>query len=307
MKIFKKSISMFIVFLLSGLLLLPLLGLAETINYPLTIIDDTGTMVNISQEPQRIVSAAPSNTEILFALGFGDKVVGVTDYANYPEEVEKVEKIGKMSPLNLEKIASLKPDLIIAFGGFQLKEIPRLRELGFKVIVIESLSLKETFKDIKMVAIACGVPEKGSVLVEDLSQRVNKIKSEVKKIEISKRPKVFIGCTYETIYTPGEGTLLNELIALAGGRNIAADLPGWTKVSPEFVAQAEPEIIIIPVGAMNPEEKSKIKEDISRRPGWSNIPAIKNQKIFIVTEDLLYRAGPRLVDGLERLYEIFHK
>ncbi|MBU4601565.1 cobalamin-binding protein [bacterium] len=305
MKIFKKSILVFtLLFVLS---FFPLLSLADNVNYPLPIIDDTGTIVNILQEPQRIISAAPSNTEILFALGLGDKVVGVTDYANYPKEIEKVEKIGKMTPLNLEKIASLQPDLIIAFGGFQLKEIPRLRELGFSVLVIEPLTIKETLKSIKMVAKACGVPERGSVLVKDLLQRTNKIESKVSKIAISARPKVFIGGTDETIYTPGEGILLNELITLAGGQNIAASLPGWVKISPEFVAEAEPDIIIIPIGAMNPGEESKIKENISQRPGWSNIPAIKTQSIFIVNEDLFYRAGPRLVDGLELLYEIFHK
>jgi iron complex transport system substrate-binding protein len=141
MRIFKKSILVFtLLFVLS---FSPLLSLADSVNYPLPIIDDTGTIVNILQEPQRIISAAPSSTEILFALGLGDKVVGVTDYANYPEEATKVEKIGKMTPLNLEKIASLQPDLILAFGGFQLKEIPRLRELGFNVLVIEPLTIKD--------------------------------------------------------------------------------------------------------------------------------------------------------------------
>ena len=305
MNIFKKSILVFtLIFILS---LFPLFSLANRVSYPLSVIDDTGTVVTIPEEPQRLISAAPSNTEILFALGLGDKVVGITNYANYPEEARKVEKIGEISPLNLEKIASLKPDLILAYPGLQLKEIPQLRELGFNVLGIEPLTIKETLKSIKMIATVCGISEKGKALVEDLSQRADKIKSEVSKIAIPDRPKVFVGGTYETIYTPGEGTLFNELITLAGGKNIASSLPGWVKISPEFVAEAEPAIIIIPVGAMNPGEESKIKEDISQRPGWSNIPAIKTQSIFIVNEDLFYRAGPRLIDGLESLYEIFYK
>ena len=305
----KFSIKLILIFTFLFLILSSLLsfGFAGASNYPLTIIDDTGSIITIPQEPQRIISTAPSNSEILFALGLGDKVVGVTNYTNYPEEATKVEKIGEMSPLNLEKITSLKPDLILAYAGFQLKEIPRLRELGFNVLVIEPLTIKETLKSLKMVATVCGIPEKGNTLVEDLSQRLNKIKSEVYNISIPKRPKVFIGGTYETIYTPGEGTLFNELITSSGGKNIAASLPGWVKISPEFVAEAEPDIIIIPIGAMNLGEESKIKENISQRPGWSNIPAIKTQSIFIVNEDLFYRAGPRLVDGLELLYEIFHK
>ncbi|GAI18285.1 unnamed protein product, partial [marine sediment metagenome] len=104
---------------------------------PLTIIDDTGTAVTIPQEPQRIISTAPSNTEILFYLGLQEKIVGITNYCNFPEETKNIEKIGEISPLNFEKIVSLKPDFILAYAGFQLKEIPRLRELGLKAIVIE--------------------------------------------------------------------------------------------------------------------------------------------------------------------------
>lgn len=158
-----------------------------------------------------------------------------------------------------------------------------------------------------MVATVCGIPEKGNTLVENLSQRVDKIKTEVSKIEITKRPKVFIGGIYETIWTPGEGTLFNELISLAGGRNIAADFSGWTKISQELIVKEDPDIIIIPTGAMNPGDELKIEENIYQRPGWSNLSAVKTQKIFIVNEDLFFRAGPRLVDGLERLYKIFYE
>ncbi len=306
MKIFKKSILIFI-FLLFPLNLFLLMGSSITVNYPLTVIDDTGTAVTIPQEPQRIISTAPSNTEILFALGLQKKIVGITNYCNFPEETKNIEKIGEMTPLNLEKIISLYPDLILAYPGLQLKEIQRLRELGLSVIALDPLTLEDTFKSVKMIANICGISEKGSLLVDNLTQRVNIIKSKVLKIPISVRPKIFVGSTFETIFTPGAGTLFHELITLAGGENIAADLSFWKKVSPEFVAQAEPDIIIVPVGAMNQGEESKIKRDLSQHPGWSNIPAIKNQKIFIVNEDLFYRAVPRLVDGLELLYGIFYE
>jgi iron complex transport system substrate-binding protein len=273
---------------------------------PLTIIDDTGAVVTIPQEPQRIISIAPSNTEILFALGLEDKIVGITNYCNFPEETKNIEKIGETFPLNLEKIVSLKPDLILAYAG-QLNEIPRLRELGLKVIVIEPLNLQETLKSIQMVATVCGIPEKGNILVENLSQRIDQIKTEVSNLEITKKPKVFIGGIYETIWTPGEGTLFNELISLAGGINIAAGFSGWTKISPEFILKEDPDIIIIPIGAMNPGDELKIKENIYQRPGWSNLSAVKTQKIFIVNEDLFFRPGPRIVDGLERLYKIFYE
>lgn len=305
MNIFKKSIliSTFLFFILNLFLLI---GLSNTVDYPLTVIDVTGTAVTIPQEPQRIISIAPSNTEILFALGLEDKIVGITNYCNFPEETKNIEKIGETFPLNLEKIVSLKPDLILAYAG-QLNEIPRLRELGLNTIVIEPLSLKETLKSIQMVATVGGIPEKGNILVENLSQRVDQIKTEVSNLENTKKPKVFIGGIYETIWTPGEGTLFNELISLAGGTNIAAGFSGWTKISPEFIVKEDPDIIIIPIGAMNPGDELKIKENIYQRPGWSNLSAVKTQKIFIVNEDLFFRPGPRLVDGLERLYKIFYE
>lgn len=305
MNIFKKSIliSTFLFFILNLFLLI---GLSNTVDYPLTVIDVTGTAVTIPQEPQRIISIAPSNTEILFALGLEDKIVGITNYCNFPEETKNIEKIGETFPLNLEKIVSLKPDLILAYAG-QLNEIPRLRELGLNTIVIEPLSLKETLKSIQMVATVGGIPEKGNILVKNLSQRVDQIKTEVSNLENTKKPKVFIGGIYETIWTPGEGTLFNELISLAGGTNIAAGFSGWTKISLEFIVKEDPDIIIIPIGAMNPGDELKIKENIYQRPGWSNLSAVKTQKIFIVNEDLFFRPGPRLVDGLERLYKIFYE
>jgi len=182
-----------------------------------------------------------------------------------------------------------------------------LRELGLNTIVLEPLTLEDTFKSVEMIANVCGIPDKGSLLVENLTQRVNITETKVLKIPISARPKIFVGSASETIFTPGAGTLFNEMITLAGGQNIAAGLTFWKQISPEFVAQAEPDIIIVPVGVMNQGEKSKIKSDISQHSGWSNIPAIKNQKIFIVNEDLFYRAVPRLIDGLELLYGIFNE
>jgi iron complex transport system substrate-binding protein len=294
----------FLLLILSSLLSF---SFAEATNYPLTIIDDTGSVITIPEEPQRIISTAPSNTEILFSLGLENKIVGVTNYCNYPEDANNVEKIGEMTPLNLEKIASLKPDLILGYGLYQLGEIAPLKEAGYNIIIIEPMTINETLKSIRMVATICGIPEKGNFLVESLIRRINKIKTKTSNIDIFKRPKIFIGGIYETIWTPGEGTLFNELIILAGGRNIAAGLPGWAKISPEFVAKEEPEIIIIPIGAMGQADESNIRENISKRAGWSNIPAIKSGKIFVLNEDLFYRAGPRLIDGLEKLYEIFYE
>lgn len=273
--------------------------------FPITIIDDSGTEVTLHEKPERIISTAPSNTEIIFALGLEGKLVGRSEFCNYPPEVEAIESIGKMSPLNLEKIISLKPDLIFGYGGFQTKDIPRLRELGFKVIVIERESLAGMLQSIQLIATASGIPEEGRQLTANLQERIDRIASLTSQLSPIQKPKVFTGSSYETIWSPGQGTLFHELITLAGGENIVGHLKGWVAISPELIAQAEPDIIIVPIGIMNPEEIVKIKNDLINHPGWSQVPAIKFNQIFTVNEDLFYRAGPRLVDGLELLYEIF--
>ncbi len=275
--------------------------------FPITFQDDLGVEVTLIKRPERIISSAPSNTEIIFALGLENKLVGRTDFCNYPQEVAEIESIGLMSPINLEKIISLEPDLILSFGGFQAKDIPRLRELGYKVLVIEAESLAEMLHSIELIATACGITEKGRELITYLQERISTITNLSRNIPESKKPRVFTGSSYETIWSPGNGTLFHELITLAGGWNIVGNKQGWVPISPELVAQAEPDIIIVPSGIMNPEEINKIKRDIINRPGWSRLPAIKNNRIFTVNEDLFYRAGPRLIDGLELLYEIFHK
>ena len=280
-------------------------GFSQQNLFPVTLTDDSGADVTLNEAPERIISAAPSNTEIIFALGLEDKLVGKSEFCNFPEETKNIESIGKMSPLNLEKIVSLDPDLILSYGGFQLKDIPRLRELGFKVLVVQSESLQEMIQGMQLIATACGVPQKGSDLISRLQERINHITSNIKKLSHEKQPNVFVGSNFETIYSPGAGTLFHELITLAGGQNIVGHLQGWAKINPELVAQKEPDIIIIPSGIMNPEEISKIKQDIITHPGWSHVPAIKHNRIYAVNEDLFYRAGPRLVDGLELLYEIF--
>ena len=275
--------------------------------FPITLVDSSGSEVTMEKKPEKIISAAPSNTEIIFALGLEDKLVGRSDFCNYPPAALEIESIGVMTPLNLEKIISLEPDLILTYGGFGTKDIPRLRELGIKVLVIEPETIAEMFNSIELIANACGISEKGRQLVSDLRGRIDSITDIIQADKSRKSPKIFTGSGFETIWSPGYGTIFHELISLAGGENITGGQQGWVPISPELIVQAQPDIIIIPSGSMNSEEITKMKNDIINRPGWDKLPAVKNNHIFTVNEDLLYREGPRLVEGLELLYEIFNK
>lgn len=303
-----KTFSFYTVILITLILSnITILGLSQESLFPITITDDSDIKTIVNETPERLVSTAPSNTEIVFSLGLEKNLVGRSQFCNYPQGVENIESIGKMFPLNLEKIISLNPDLILAFGELNLLEdITKLRHLGFNVLVIQSESLQNTIQSIKLISLACGVPEKGTQMISDMQKRIEWVKNKVDKIPTDQRPKVFVGSNFDTIYSPGKGTLFDELITSAGGKNIVGHLKRWVKINPELVVQSEPDIILIPSGIMNPEEISKIKKDIINHPGWSRVPAIINHQIYTVNEDIFYRAGPRLVDGLELLYEIFN-
>ncbi len=275
-------------------------------SYPITITDATGTSIAINKEPLRIVSCAPSNTEIIFALGKGDRLVGVTNYADYPEEAKKIEKIGKMVPLNAEKIISLKPDIVFCYGGFQLKEALRIRELGLKVVVLAPKTVKDTLETVMLMGKILNAQEKASEIVNSFKDRLAKIEAKVKNIPLNKRPKVFIGSMYEPIYSPGKGTLLDELITLAGGKNIVS-ANGWLKISPEFVIKANPDIVVIPIGVMSMTNLEDAKKKLSEKEVYKNIRATKEGKIYFIDENLVFRPGPRLIEGIEKLYTFFYE
>lgn len=274
--------------------------------FPVKVSDFREESVILNEKPQKIVSLAPSHTEIIFALGLEKYLIGRTDFCNYPQEAQLIDSIGRMFPLNLEKIVSLKPDIILAFGELNpAQDIERLREMGFNVLLIQPENLQETLESIQLISIACGVPEKGEHLLVELEKRIQTIANQTERLSMDQKPRIFTGSNYDTIYTPGKGTLFHEIITLAGGQNIAGDLNRWSKISPEMIAQANPDIILVPSGIMNSKEIDKVKQDITDHPGWSKVSAIQNQRIYAVNEDLFYRAGPRLIDGLELLYELF--
>lgn len=285
---------------------------AGTTTYPLSVVDDSNTLVVIKSEPQRIVSTAPANTEILFYLGFGDKVVGVTDYADYPPQVKSLARIGQMTPLNKEKITLLNPDIVFATGGFQTKDVESLRKLGMTVVVIDPKNFDGIFKDMVLISAVVGNIDTGKQKVKELDDRLLRIAKSAYNIPIDKRPRVLVGGQYKTIWAPGAGSFLNEVISLAGGRNITGMLigpGGWLPINPEFVVMNDPDIIIIPEGkGMGTKEaRNKVISYISHRPGWGNIKAVKNKRIYFVNENILYRPGPRLVKAVELLNEYFFK
>lgn len=292
--------------LLGGLLILSSVvvnfsGAFATKNFPLTVTDDLGREVTIEKIPQRIISLSPSNTEILFALGLGDKVVGVTNFCNYPPEAKKKEKIGGYSNPSLEKIIDLKPDLILASFGNPGKLIDQLQNLKLTVVGLNPKTIEDIFGSIELVGKITGEEEKASKLVKNLREKMERVTFITKNLTLKQKPRVLYIVWYKPLWTAGSGTFIDELIQKAGGVNIAGDLSGWPKISLEVVIKKNPQIIIVGEG----HPRGLIKK-VKAESTLSGTDAFKNNKIFTIDADVVSRTGPRIIDALEKMAKIIH-
>ena len=269
-----------------------------------SVVDDAGRTVEVVRNPQRLISLAPSNTEILFTLGLGDKVVGVTDFCDYPEEAQAIEKVGGMEH-NLEKIVALDPDLIVAIGGSpaQVEKATEMEKLGLTVLVLDPGDIEGIMANVELLGKATGAEKEASELAAQMRKRFDDITTKAK--EAGSRPKVFFeldATDPSKPYTPGPGSFIDALISLAGGSNIAASAKmQWAQLSTEEIIAQDPEIIVL--GDVNYGVTVEMVKD---RPGWSVITAVKNGAIYPIDDILISRPGPRIIDGLEDLARIIH-
>ena len=269
-----------------------------------SVVDDAGRAVEVIGNPQRIVSLAPSNTEILFALGLGDKVVGVTDFCDYPEEAQAIEKVGGIEP-NLERIVALAPDLVLAIGGSpaQVEKATDMEKLGLTVLVLEPGDIESIMANIELVGKATGVEKEANQLAAQMRKRFDDITT--KATGAGSRPSVFFeldATDPSKPYTPGPDSFIDALIGLAGGSNIAAGAKmQWAQLSTEEIIAQNPEVIVL--GDVN---YGVTAEMVKERPGWSVITAVKNGAIYPIDDILVSRPGPRIIDGLEALARIIH-
>jgi iron complex transport system substrate-binding protein len=268
----------------------------------LTLTDGLGREVKLNGPAQHVVSLAPSNTEILFAIGAGDQVVGRDALSDFPEAAKKLTDIGStFDALNTEQIVSLKPDLVLAAEINTPEQVKQLEDLGLTVYYLKNpLTLEEMYRNLDIVAQLTGHKEETATLIESLKARVAAVDEKI--APISSRPNVF----YELDatdpakpYTAGKGTFITQLIDRAGGHNIAADIDGYPQLSLEQVVAADPSFIILGDSAYG-----ITPESIASRPGWENLSAVKNNQVFPFDDNLVSRPGPRLVDALEELAKL---
>ena len=254
--------------------------------------------------PQRIVSLAPSTTEIAFALGIGNRVVAVDTYSDYPAEAKGLPKI-KTFPTNLEQVVSYKPDLILAAGITGADDVKKLADLKLAVLVVgaETTTFDSVAANIALVAKVTGTEAKAKQIADAMKQKADEIKAKVATAKT--KPRVFweLDSTDPAKpFTPGPGSFVHDIITLAGGVNVAANTKSpYAQISAEEVIAANPEIIILSDFAYG-----TTVESVKARKGWSVITAVKNDKVLPIDDNLVSRPGPRIVDGLEAAARLIH-
>ncbi len=271
---------------------------------PGNIVDGLGRNITINAVPQRIVSLAPSNTEILFALSLGDKVVGDTEYCNYPEAAKTKPKVGGFSTVDIEKVVSLRPDLVLATRIHDKTTIPALENLGITVVAFNPGSLNDVLDSIKLVGKITGQDKEASELVKDLSTRIKEITDKTEKLTPDKRPRVFYVTWHDPLWTAGTGTMSNDVIIQAGGQNIASDITGDKTIDLETVINRDPEVIIVSVGMGTGEDLPW--QYIKSESRLKNTQALLNGRVYKIDGDLIHRPGPRVVDALGEMAQFIH-
>ena len=268
---------------------------------PLKFIDEVGRKGVVLSPPKRVISLAPNITEILFSLGLDEEIVGVSTHCNFPERAKSKVQVGSYISLDFEKILSLKPDIVIATGAGNTRDmVERLEKLGFPIYVIFPKNFDGILRSIDYLGKVVDREKEARAIIQEMKRRRQRVIDLTRGLP---RPKVFLQIGEAPIVTVGKGSFADDLIDLAGGENIAREekemYPRW---SMEEILRRSPEVILI--SSMNPKgDYQRLLQEWAR---WRVIPAVKNGRISLMDSDLVDRPSPRIIQGLEEIAKILH-
>lgn len=261
------------------------------------IIDSYNREVSLSKAPEKVISLSPGATETIFALEAQDVLVGRSDYCDYPSETKDIESVGQITEPNIEKIAELNPDLVIASAHFSQELVDKIDALGIKVAVLYGEeSFDGAYKNIQDISIVLGKEKKGNEIVEGMKKKVEEVENKVKEWD---KPSVYYVVGFgKSDFTAGGNTFIGQIIDKAAGDNIAKDLDGW-KYSKEVLMEKNPEIIVL-------SDKYDSKVGFTTGEGYKDLKAVKEGRVYEIDDNMLSRQGPRQAEGLEALAKILH-
>jgi iron complex transport system substrate-binding protein len=267
--------------------------------YPLTVEDQFGRFITINSQPERIISGSPGNTEILFALGLEERIVGVTDWCDFPQEALSKSKIGNIAPINIERVVSLRPDLVLACNLNGKEPVEKLTELSLPVVALNPMSLQDIIEAIRLVGLVTGEENEAEKLAKKLEETIQRVAmsgSNRRKEQL----KVFIaiGNDLNSLWTAGSGSFLDETVTLLGGVNIAGDLGfTWGQVNLEYILKMDPDIILTEL-----EPEIFFKDSFFRQ-----ITAARKKQIYQIDVNIFSRPGPRLIEAVNDLACLMEK
>jgi len=266
-----------------------------------TWTDVRGYRIELHSAPQRIVALAPSLTEILFSLGLGDRIAGVTDFSDFPPETARLPKVGSYKNLSVEAVLNLNPDLVVGVvDGNPLHDLERIRDLHVPVYLVDPKTIPGMLESIEKIGAITDRAEAARDLVDKLQKRLDCISRLTKGLP---RPLVLLQIEQDPLVTVNGDTLQSQLIELAGGRNLAADESArYPRYSLETVLFRQPEVIII----STMQENAGLTKQLDRWNRFPALPAVRNHRLYMIQSDLIARAAPRILDGLEAMFKIIH-
>ena len=271
--------------------------------FPVVLTDAQGEQVRVERRPKRIASAAPVVTEMLFALGVGDRVVGVTEQCDYPPEVKRRPRIGQYWSPSVEKTLGARPDLVIASRGSPPDFVTAVRRSGCAVFTIDPKTLEEIFEAIGQVARIVGEEDSGGRLVGEMRKRLEAVRARLSKVPEEQRPTAFIVLEVSTLYTAGAGTFQDDAIRAAGGRNVAAVKRGFVPFSVESLTAADPDFLLLSTMEGDPE---RMKREVLASPALRGLSAVREGRLVVLEADPIMRPGPRIVEAVEEMGRGFY-
>ena len=272
---------------------------AQSSSSTVQLKDDAGRLVTVPQHVDRVITLAPNLTEIVFAIGAGDRLVGNTTYCDYPPEAKNITKVGDTLHPSLERIIALKPQVVLISTASQLETFTQqLQNQNIIIFVTDPHDLEGVFRSIEQVGQIMGRQQQGGALVQNLRDRTNAVEQAVRNLP---PVRVFYQASGEPLYVPGHDAFVTDLMRRAGGISVTADVPGaWPKFSNESALAAKPEAVILPTGGSMGAANSTVVEALR------NSPAVLGGRVYKINDDHLARPGPRVVDGLEEMARALH-
>lgn len=264
--------------------------------YPCTVTSADGTEVTLEAEPEKIVSISPTLTEMVYTLDAGDKLVGRSDYCDYPAEVYEVESVGNLQTADLEKIVSLDPDLVLVSDMADDDFLQKLTSLGIPVLFVDEVTELEQIYDVmNMMGLVLNCNEKAASCVEEMKTTIAEVQEKIEGLEA---PSVYYVVGYGEYgdYTAGGDTFAGEILSIAGGDNIAKDISGWS-ITLEEIIESDPSIIIMP---------EYYKEDFVNASHYCDLTAVKEGHVYTIDNNMIDRQGYRNAEAIRTLAEIFH-